>query len=63
MLEIIEETGDTRARFARSSLRDVVLSCLRAVVRAPRARKRKKEFVLNLEFEIWNLFGIWNFEF
>jgi len=61
LAEIIEETGDTRARFAR--VRHFVTSCCRAFVRAPRARKEKKEFVLNLEFEILNLFGILNFEF
>ena len=26
-------------------------------------RAQKKKVVLNLEFEIWNLFGIWNLEF
>jgi len=61
-----------------SSLRDVVLSCCRAVVRVPRPEKRFHfEFVWDFEFGIWdfrplaggfefgilNLFGIWNFGF
>ena len=35
----------------------------RAESRKQKAESRKKELVLNLEFEILNLFGIWDFEF
>jgi len=38
-----------------------VTSCCRAFVRASRAKGGKKG--IRFEFEILNLFGIWNFEF
>jgi len=37
--------------------------CGHGALRAQKIANRKKEFVLNLEFEILNLFGILNLEF